>query len=93
MTGREARMELSDWRSRIDALNLELVRILSERARCALAIAELKKKKMLPVLDAAREKQVLEAVIARNPGPLSDDAIRRIFELIMAEHRGLEEGA
>ena len=84
-------MELSDWRSRIDSLNLELVRILSERARCALAIAELKKKKMLPVLDAARERQVLEAVIARNPGPLSDDAIRRIFEIIMAEHRGLEE--
>jgi len=93
VTGRDARMELSDWRSRIDALNLELVRILSERARCALAIAELKKKKMLPVLDAAREKQVLESVIARNPGPLKDDAIRRIFELIMAEHRRLEEGA
>ncbi len=84
-------MELEDWRRRIDELNAQLVEILSERARCALAIAELKKKKMLPVLDAARERQVLEAVLARNQGPLPDASMRRIFELIMAEHRGLEE--
>lgn len=86
-------MELADWRGRIDELNLKLLEILSDRARCALAIAELKKKKMLPVLDAARERQVLDAVISRNPGPLSNEAVRRIFECIMAEHRGLEEGA
>lgn len=85
-------MELEDWRRRIDALNTQLVELLSERAHCALAIAELKKKKMLPVLDPVRERQVLEAVIHKNPGPLSDDAMRRIFECIMAEHRGLEEG-
>jgi chorismate mutase len=84
-------MELADWRSRIDELNLELVRILGKRAECALAIAELKKKKMLPVLDAARERQVLETVLARNPGPLPDESVRRIFECIMAEHRRLEE--
>ena len=86
-------MELADWRRRIDELNLELVRLLSQRAECALAIAELKKQKMLPVLDAARERQVLETVIARNPGPLSDESVRRIFECIMAEHRRLEEKA
>ena len=85
-------MELADWRSRIDELNVKLLEILSDRAKCALAIAGLKKKKMLPVLDAARERQVLDAVITRNPGPLSDEDIRRIFECIMAEHRGLEEG-
>jgi chorismate mutase len=84
-------MELADWRRRIDGLNGQLLEILSERARCAQAIAELKKKKMLPILDAVREKQVIESVIARNPGPLSDDSIRRIFECIMAEHRNLEE--
>lgn len=86
-------MDLADWRSRIDALNGQLVDLLSERAKCAVAIAELKKKKMLPILDALREKQVLDAVISRNRGPLSDESIRRIFECIMAEHRKLEETA
>ncbi|HKP95791.1 MAG TPA: chorismate mutase [Fibrobacteria bacterium] len=84
-------MELSDWRGRIDALNLRLLELMNERAKCAQAIAELKKKKMLPVYDPLREQQVFEAVLSRNQGPLSDEAIRRIFECIIAEHRRLEE--
>lgn len=84
-------MELADWRSRIDTLNLQLLELLNERAKCAQAIAELKKKKMLPIYDPLREKQVFEAVLGRNKGPLDDEAIRRIFECIIAEHRRLEE--
>jgi chorismate mutase len=84
-------MELSDWRDRIDALNLQMLELLNERAKCAQAIAEIKKKKMLPIHDPLREKQVFDAVLARNQGPLSDEAVRRIFECIIAEHRRLEE--
>jgi chorismate mutase-like protein len=84
-------MELSDWRKRIDALNLRLLELLNERAKCAQAIAEIKKRKMLPVLDGERERQVIETMLARNAGPLPDDSVRRIFECVMAEHRRLEE--
>ncbi|MDB5102761.1 MAG: chorismate mutase [Fibrobacteres bacterium] len=84
-------MELGDWRKRIDALNLQLLELLNERAKCAQAIAELKKKKMLPIYDPLREKQVFEAVLGQNKGPLPDEAIRRIFECIILEHRRLEE--
>ena len=84
-------MELSDWRGRIDTLNLRMLELLNERAACAQAIAELKKKMMLPIYDPQREKQVFDAVLSRNQGPLSDEAIRRIFECIIAEHRRLEE--
>ncbi len=86
-------MELSDWRKRIDALNLQLLELLNERARCALAIAELKKEKMLPVYDPVREKQVFGAVLAGNQGPLSDESVRRIFECIIIEHRLREESS
>jgi len=84
-------MDLSEWRKRIDALNLQLLELLNERAKCAQAIAEIKKKKMLPVLDGERERQVLESVLTRNQGPLPDESVRLIFECIMAEHRRLEE--
>jgi chorismate mutase len=50
-------MDLSDWRKRIDELNLRLLETLNERARCAQAIADIKKRKMLPVLDGERERQ------------------------------------
>ena len=84
-------MELSDWRGRIDSLNLQLLELLNERAKCAQAIAELKKKKMLPIYDPLREKQVFDAVLSKNQGPLTDASIRSIFECIIAEHRRLEE--
>lgn len=84
-------MELGEWRKRIDALNLQLLELLNERAKCAQGIAEVKKRKMLPILDAERERQVIDAMLSKNQGPLSDDSIRRIFECIMAEHRRLEE--
>jgi chorismate mutase len=70
---------------------MQLLELLNERAKCAQAIAEVKKKKMLPIYDPLREKQVFDAVLSKNNGPLSDEAIRRIFECIIAEHRRLEE--
>ncbi len=84
-------MELSDWRIRIDGLNQQLLELLNERAKCAQAIAELKKKKMLPVYDPLREKQVFDAVLRMNQGPQPDESIQRIFECIIVEHRRLEE--
>ena len=86
-------MDLDDWRKKIDGLNAQMLKILNDRARCALAIAELKKRKMLPIHDPHRERRILESVLAENTGPLSDEAVRHIFECIMEEHRRLEEEA
>ena len=88
----EGKMDLEGWRARIDALNGKLVDILNERARCALGIAALKKERGMPVLDPVREREILANVERDNEGPLSHEALRRIFDSIMAEHRKLEEG-
>jgi chorismate mutase len=82
---------LDDWRARIDTLNTELVKLLNERARCAEQIAAFKQRNGLPVFDGAREKAVLDKVSAGNDGPLSDEALHRIFNSIMEEHRLLQE--
>ncbi len=83
-------MELADWRGQIDALNIKILEALNERATCALAIGELKKQKMLPIYDPLREKQIFETLFKSNHGPLSDEAVQRIFECIITEHRLLE---
>jgi chorismate mutase len=83
-------MELDDWRSRIDHLNRDLVQILNERAACALRIGELKQRVGRPIRDPDRERRVLEDVSSVNKGPLSDEALHRIFDAIMREHRLLE---
>jgi len=84
-------LDLDGWRSKIDALNFKLVDLLNDRARCALEIAELKKKLGLPVHDPKRELEVLDKFSAHNGGPLTDEALQGIFRCIMAEHRKLEE--
>ena len=86
-------MDLDGWRGRIDALNEKLVDLLNERARCALSIVEVKKEMGLPVHDPKREQEVLENVVRHNEGPLSGEALRRLFVAIMEEHRKLEDGA
>jgi chorismate mutase len=82
---------LDDWRARIDTLNAQLVKLLNERARCAQQIAAFKERAGLPIFDSQREQKVLDKVSADNLGPLSDEALHRIFNCIMEEHRLLQE--
>jgi chorismate mutase len=81
---------LDTLRKRIDALDEQLVRLLSARAECALEIGVVKKAAGMPIYQPARELEVLSHVQQINPGPLDDGAVRRLFERIIDEARRLE---
>jgi chorismate mutase len=83
-------MSLSDWRRRIDELDRKLVELLNERSQCALEVGKLKQQQSLPLYQPDREKEVLENAEKNNRGPLSDAAIRRLFERIIDEARAAE---
>jgi len=77
---------LAEIRQRIDALDSEIQRRISERARLA---AEVRASKGELGGGAAyyrpeREAQVLRSVIERNHGPLSDSVMLRLFREIMS---------
>lgn len=82
--------QLDELRRRIDALDEELVRLLSARARCALEIGRVKKQAGMEVYQPAREAEVLAHVQHVNGGPLDHGAIRRLFERVIDEARRLE---
>jgi chorismate mutase-like protein len=84
---------LSDWRRRIDEIDRKLVELLNERSQCALEIGKLKQAQNLPLYQPEREREVLENAERANPGPLSDAAIRRLFERIIDEARSAEREA
>jgi chorismate mutase len=86
-------MNLQDWRRRIDEIDRKLVELLNERSRGALEIGKLKQAANLPLYQPEREKEVLENAEQSNPGPLSDSAIRRLFERIIDEARSAERAA
>lgn len=84
---------IDDLRRRIDAIDERLVVLLNERAACALGIGEVKERFGLPIYQPAREAEVLAHVSQVNGGPLSADALVRVFERIIDEARRLERAA
>lgn len=80
---------LEDWRSQIDALDAELVRLLNQRAAIACEIAGVKVASGLPAYDGKREDQVLARVASKNTGPLDEQSVTAIFRSIIEETRRL----
>ena len=86
-------MNLPDWRRRIDEIDKQLVQLLNERFHCALEIGKLKQVAIIPLYQPDRENEVLANAERTNPGPLTDAAIRRLFERIIDEARAAERNA
>ena len=80
--------DIATRRAAIDALDAEIVRLVNERAGHAREIGRLKGDG--PVYRPEREAQVLRRAMAANPGPLSADALGRIFVEVISACRGLE---
>ncbi|MBW7996301.1 MAG: chorismate mutase [Candidatus Glassbacteria bacterium] len=83
-------MDICDWRIKIDEVDNKLLELLNQRAGYALEIGRIKRKMGVPVYNPAREDQIYDNIQESNPGPLSDEAIRRLFERIIDETRRLE---
>jgi chorismate mutase len=83
-------MTLEELRNQIDALDRQLVELLSERARAALQIGHLKVATSLPVYEPGREKVIYANVRAANKGPLPDIELTHIYERIIDVMRALQ---
>jgi chorismate mutase len=83
-------MNIEYWRTEIDEIDRELLRLLNRRARLAMKLGVLKTAAGLPCCDPERERAVLGRLQQSNPGPLDQDAVRKLFRRIIRESRRLE---
>ena len=90
MTDGETQEKVRELRERVDEVDLELIRALSERARIVQEIMAIKAEAGVPVYDPKREEEILRKVVEQNPGPIYDSSMRDIFELILHRIRDLE---
>ena len=82
---------LAELRVQIDALDSQLLDLLSQRARLSLAVGQAKARAgNASVYDPAREAQLLASLAQRNPGPLSPSHIEAVWREIMAASRDLQ---
>lgn len=88
-----AASDLPSLRARIDAIDDRILELLNLRARCAQAVAEVKRREGEndSFYRPERETQILRRVAETNPGPLAGEAVTRLFREIMSECLALEK--
>ncbi|MGA2721051.1 MAG: chorismate mutase [Bryobacteraceae bacterium] len=90
MTPDEARDKLEEFRVLVDDVDRRIVALLNERTRVVENIGRVKRQTQMPIYEPRREDQVFANVSATNRGPLTEEAVRRIFERIIDEMRMIQ---
>jgi chorismate mutase / prephenate dehydratase len=83
--------KLKKLRSRIDAIDERLVRLLNERTRHVLEIGQIKQAAGEEIYAPEREEAVLRRVTGRNRGPVTNESLRAIYREIMSSSLALEK--
>ena len=83
-------MSISEPRQKIDAIDNQILGLLSDRAKLAQEIGLGKTRTAGQFFAPDREVQIFERLLANNPGPFSGDAIKAIFREIISASRALE---
>ena len=87
--------KLQQLRVKIDDLDARILKLLNERAQCAVDVAEVKQAEdpeQIPVYyRPEREAQVLRRITELNEGPLTSDKVSLIYRQIMSACLALEE--
>ena len=82
--------EIAEWRRQIDEIDERLVKLLNERAACAVEIGKIKRKKDLEIYNPAREESIIQHISQLNKGPLDNPAIQKLFGQVIEECRKCE---
>ncbi|WP_374019253.1 bifunctional 3-deoxy-7-phosphoheptulonate synthase/chorismate mutase [Paenibacillus thiaminolyticus] len=78
-------------REQLDAINAQLLELLSERARVTQEIGNKKGKQGVLKFDPVREKAMLDRLVASNKGPFDDKTIRHLFKQIFQASLNLQQ--
>ena len=90
MTQDEARAMLEEFRVLIDKVDNRIVGLLNERTLVVQEIGRVKRLAQLPIYEPKREDQVFANITSSNQGPMTPEALRRIFERIIDEMRSIQ---
>ncbi len=83
--------QLAECRRQIDILDVRLLELLNQRTRIVEEIGRIKQHLSLPIYEPKREEQVFSNVTSHNSGPLSSEAVKRVFERIIDEMRNIQK--
>src|SRR5262245_58583384 len=85
-----AHASLKNLRTQIDKLDLQILKLVNERAQHASEIGRIKSENSGEIFSPAREEEVFQNVLQSNKGPLDDATIRAIYREIMSGARAIQ---
>ena len=83
MDSHDAVIAIDEHRVRIDEIDRKIVPLLNARAEMSLAIRALKPGAQMALYDPKREEEIFERVALCNAGPLFNDDLKAIYEVIL----------
>ena len=83
--------QLKSLRASIDKLDLQILKLVNERASVAAEIGRIKNDHGAEVFSPAREEEVFRNILEANKGPLDEGTVRAVFREIMSGSRALQK--
>jgi chorismate mutase len=83
-------MSIGSWRSKIDAIDTQILALLQKRIGVVEEIGKVKAKSGLPLVDEEREREIINRLLSERVEPLSAEAVRRVFRCIIQESRRVQ---
>ncbi len=83
-------MDLATLRQQIDDIDDRILELLNERARLVGQVASLKERLQVPFYVPSRERQIVDRLAEKNPGPFPTEAVRPVFQEIFSACLSLE---
>ena len=85
-----SKKNIEEFREEISKIDLELLFLFNRRANLVVDLARVKKQQGKELFDPERERNIFVSLTEKNPGPLTPEAVVRLFERIIDESRRLE---
>jgi chorismate mutase len=82
---------LTSSRRRIDHIDDQIVKLLNERAAVVREVGVVKTRFHAPASAPGREEQVLHRVSDQARAPLTPEAVRKIYQTLLAEMSAMED--
>lgn len=81
---------IKNIRQQIDKIDSEILKLINQRAEHSIEIGKIKKQNNLPIYNPQRELELLANLCNKNQGPLSDSAIKKVFQIIIKSNREIQ---
>lgn len=82
---------LQALRAQVDKVDLQLLKLLNERAGLAQEIGRIKSEDGVDIFAPAREDEVVAKMVSSSQGPLDERAIRAVFREVMSASRSVQQ--